>query len=147
MSLNLEKLLQQHNIILFDEVCVLCNGWVRFLLKYDQIPTFKIASVQSPIGQQILAYYQMPLDHYDTMLTVYHGQFYTESTAFLKVMQHLGFPFSFVAIGLVVPNSIRDFFYKIIAHNRYQLFGKTNQCAVPSAQNKQHFLEIAMHDE
>lgn len=147
MNDSIEKIIQQHNIILFDAVCVLCNGWVNFLLKYDQECTFKITAVQSPLGQEILKYYGMPLDHYETMLTVYKGQCYTKSTAFLKVMQHLRFPFSFVAIGLVVPSIIRDFFYKIIAHNRYQLFGKTNQCTIPSTRNKQHFLEVSMHDD
>lgn len=146
MSEQIEKIIRQHNIILFDAVCVLCNGWVNFLLKYDKHATFKLASVQSPLGQDILKYYQMPLDHYDTMLTIYQAKLYTESTAFLKVMQHLGFPFSMLSVGLITPSFIRDFLYKHIARNRYRLFGKTEACIIPSAQNRRHFLENAMRD-
>ena len=146
MSSKIEKILQQQNIILFDEVCVLCNNWIRFLIKFDQKSTFKIASVQSPIGQQILAHYQMPLNHYDTMLTIYKGQLHTESSAFLKVMQHLGFPFSLLVTGFVIPNTARDFLYQMIARNRYRIFGKTDSCILPSAQNKAHFLEECLDD-
>lgn len=146
MHNKVESVLQQYNIILFDEVCVLCNGWVSFLLQYDRNALFKIASVQSPIGQEILSHYQMPLDHYDTMLTIVQGQLYTESAAFLKVMQHLGFPFKGVAAGWIIPPRIRDFAYHHIASNRYRLFGKTNTCILPNTYNEQHFLEKFLYE-
>lgn len=146
MQHNIEKLVQHQNIILFDAVCVLCNGWVKFLLKYDRQAYFKLASVQSPLGQEILKYYQMPTDQFDTMLTIDQGKPYTQSTAFLKVMQQLGFPFSITSLGLFVPRFIRDFLYNRIALNRYNLFGKTQTCVLPSAENKQHFLEDGFHE-
>lgn len=141
MQNKIEELIQQQNIILFDDVCVLCNGWVKFLIKYDRNNQFKLASVQSPIGQEILKFYAMPTDHFDTMLTIYKGQLYTESTAFLKVMQHLGMPFNFLSVGYLCPAFLRNFLYKKIAFNRYRIFGKTEACVLPTAQNKHHFLE------
>ena len=141
MQNKIEELIQNNDIILFDAICVLCNGWVKFLLKFDRHSKFKLASVQSPIGQEILQYYGMPTDHYDTMLTIYKGQLYTESTAFLKVMQHLGFPFHLLVLGFIVPAFIRNFLYRFIASNRYRIFGKTETCLLPSAENKHHFLE------
>lgn len=141
MNNKIEDIIQHNNIILFDEICVLCNGWVKFLLKFDRHARFKLASVQSTLGQDILKYYAMPLDHYDTMLTIFEGQLFTESGAFLKVMQHLGFPFHLVIIGKIIPRFIRDFIYRQIASNRYRIFGKTDSCIFPSAENKKHFLE------
>jgi predicted DCC family thiol-disulfide oxidoreductase YuxK len=35
MQQKIEEIIQQHDIILFDEICVLCNGWAKFLIKYD----------------------------------------------------------------------------------------------------------------
>lgn len=141
MNNKIEEMIQHNNIILFDEICVLCNGWVKFLLKFDRQARFKLASVQSPLGQDILEHYGMPLDHYDTMLTIYKGQLFTESDAFLKVMQHLGFPFHLLIIGKLIPKVVRDFLYQKIASNRYRIFGKTDSCIFPSAENKKHFLE------
>ena len=57
-------------IILFDGVCVLCNYWARFIIKYDTQKKFKLASVQSPIGQEILKYVGMPTTTFDTLLYV-----------------------------------------------------------------------------
>ncbi len=28
-------IIQQHDIILFDAVCVICNGWAKFLIRHD----------------------------------------------------------------------------------------------------------------
>ena len=137
----IENMIQQHDIILFDAICVLCNAWTEFLIKYDVDARFKLASVQSDTGQAILKYYQMPTDHFDTMLVVKNGQMYTESTAFLKVIEDLGQPFSSLKVGYVMPKLLRDFLYRRVAFNRYRLFGKMQHCTLPSAENKQHFLE------
>ena len=138
---NIEQIIQQHDIVLFDAICVLCNAWTEFLIKYDIDARFKLASVQSDLGQSILKYYQMPTDHFDTMLVVKNGQMYTESTAFLKVIEDLGQPFSSLKVGYVMPKLLRDFLYRRVAFNRYRLFGTTDHCILPSVENKQHFLE------
>ena len=137
---NIEQIIQQHDIVLFDAICVICNAWAKFLIKHDPRAQFKLASVQSPLGEAILKYYQMPTDHFDTMLVVKNGQMYTESTAFLKVIEDLGQPFSSLKVGYVMPKLLRDFLYRRVALNRYQLFGTTDHCILPSAE-KQHFLE------
>lgn len=80
------------------------------------------------------------------MLVVYHGQRYVESSAFLKVMQQLKFPFSLSNIGYLVPSIIRDFLYRRVALNRYQLFGTTSSFLLPSQENRSHFLEHAIHE-
>jgi predicted DCC family thiol-disulfide oxidoreductase YuxK len=66
---------------------------------------------------------------------------YTESTAFLKVIEDLGQPFSSLKVGYVMPKLLRDFLYRRVAFNRYRLFGKMQHCTLLSAENKQHFLE------
>ena len=146
MSYEIEKIIQQHDIILFDAICVRCNGWAKFLIRYDRQSKFKLASVQSPLGKAILKYYGMSTADYSTMLVVYHGQRYVDSSTFLKVMQQLKFPFSLSNIGYLVPSIIRDFLYRRVALNRYQLFGTTSSCLLPSQENRSHFLEHAIHE-
>ncbi len=146
MQQSIDDILQQHNIILFDAICVICNAWAHFLLRHDRGTKFKLASVQSPIGVKILQHYGMSTTHYTTMVVILNGHLYTESTALLKVMQHLGLPFSLMNAGYVIPRPIRDFLYRRVVLNRYQLFGTTHQCIIPSAKNKQHFLEYVLHE-
>ena len=148
MRYNIDSITQQHDIILFDAICVICNGWAKFLIQHDQHnqhKKFKLASVQSPLGQAILKHYGMPTEHYSTMVVILNGQRYLESTALLKVMQHLGLPFSLMNSGYLMPRPLRDFLYRRIALNRYLLYGTTDQCLLPSAENKQHFLESVVH--
>lgn len=146
MSKNIEDIIQSHDIILFDTVCVICNGWAKFLIKYDKKIQFKLVSAQSELGTALLKHYQMSTEHYTTMVVIKDGKLYTESTALLKVMQHLGFPFSLMNAGYFIPRFIRDFLYRLVALNRYKLFGKTDSCLIPSLENKRHFLEEAVHE-
>ena len=145
MQYNIDSITQQHDIILFDAICVICNGWAKFLIQHDQHQKFKLASVQSPLGEAILKHYGMSTEHYSTMVVILNGQRYLESMALLKVMQHLGLPFSLMNSGYLMPRPLRDFLYRRIALNRYQLFGTTDQCLLPSAENKQHFLESVVY--
>ena len=146
MSKNIEDIIQNHDIILFDAVCVICNGWAKFLIKYDKKIQFKLVSAQSELGTALLKHYQMSTEHYTTMVVIKDGKLYTESTALLKVMQHLGFPFSLMNAGYFIPRFIRDFLYRLVALNRYKLFGKTDSCLIPSHENKRHFLEEAVRE-
>lgn len=146
MSKNIEDIIQSHDIILFDAVCVICNGWAKFLIKYDKKIQFKLISAQSELGTALLKHYQMSTEHYTTMVVIKDGKLYTESTALLKVMQHLGFPFSLMNAGYFIPRFIRDFLYRLVALNRYKLFGKTDSCLIPSHENKRHFLEEAVRE-
>lgn len=146
MSKNIEDIIQSHDIILFDAVCVICNGWAKFLIKYDKKIQFKLVSAQSELGTALLKHYQMSTEHYTTMVVIKDGKLYTESTALLKVMQHLGFPFSLMNAGYFIPRFIRDFLYRLVALNRYKLFGKTDSCLISSHENKRHFLEEAVRE-
>ena len=86
MRTNVQQLIQQHDIILFDAICVVCNRWANFLIRNDQQLKFKLASAQSELGVAILQHYGMSTTHYTNMIVIINGQLYTESTALLKVM-------------------------------------------------------------
>jgi predicted DCC family thiol-disulfide oxidoreductase YuxK len=42
---------------------------------------------------------------------------------------------------IIIPRPVRDLIYKLIAKNRYKLFGRYNQCPVPDEQIKHRFIE------
>ncbi|MBC9229806.1 thiol-disulfide oxidoreductase DCC family protein [bacterium SPL81] len=140
MANHLEQLIQTHNIILFDAVCVLCSAWADFMIQHDQHCQFRLVSVQSKIGQQLLTHYQLPTDHFETMVLLKKGKIYTESTAFLEIIQHLDSRYSHLKYATIIPQVIRDFTYRRIALNRYRLFGKTEQCYLVTPDIQQHFL-------
>ncbi|MBS63094.1 thiol-disulfide oxidoreductase DCC family protein [Salinisphaera sp.] len=128
-------------VILFDGVCRLCNAWCHFILKYDRQRRFKLASVQSREGQAILSHFELPTDHFDTMLYVEGRRAYERSDAFLRVVVQLGGVWKLLAVLRICPRVIRDFFYDRIALNRYRIFGRYDQCVLPEPDHAGRFLD------
>ena len=42
-------------LLLYDGVCALCNGAVQFLMKRDRLDRFRYAPLQSDLGREVLA--------------------------------------------------------------------------------------------
>ena len=42
-------------LLLYDGVCALCNGVVQFLMKRDRLDRFRYAPLQSNLGREVLA--------------------------------------------------------------------------------------------
>ena len=60
---------------------------------------------------------------------------------FLKVVKHLNRPWPLLAYGQFTPRRPRDWLYNRIALNRYRLFGKREQCLLPTSALAARFLE------
>ncbi len=132
---------ENDSVILFDGVCKLCNTWSQFIIKVDTQQRFKLCSVQSPEGQNILRHFEMATDHFDTMLYVEGNQYFDKSDAFLNVINKLGLPWRLLYLFKVIPKGIRNWLYDRIALNRYYLFGKYDTCMLPSEENEHRFLK------
>jgi predicted DCC family thiol-disulfide oxidoreductase YuxK len=128
-------------LVLFDGVCNLCNASVRFIVRHDRKERFRFASLQSSAGQMYLERFRMPADDFDTFVLIDHENCYTRSTAALRVLRMLD---GWLALGyalIFLPRPVRDWLYNLIAKNRYRLFGKKEQCMVPTAGLRKRFLE------
>lgn len=128
-----ELLENNKRIILFDGVCRLCTGWSKFILRYDKYAVFKLASVQSPVGQDLLRQYGLPTQTFDTMVYIENGRLFTKSDAFIRIIAQLPFHWLLLAGLACVPLPVRDWLYDRIALNRYTLFGKHPSCFIPDA--------------
>lgn len=128
-------------VILFDGVCKLCNAWSNFIIKHDRQRVFKLCSVQSKEGKQILLHFGLPSESYETMLYVEGNQSFQKSEAFFQIMTQLGYPWKIVCIFKVIPKWLRDWMYDRIALNRYSLFGKYDYCTLPSPDHEARFLD------
>ncbi|MFZ5757060.1 MAG: thiol-disulfide oxidoreductase DCC family protein [Pseudomonadota bacterium] len=140
-AVDVRVLLVQHpRVILFDGVCNVCNGWVKFVTARDPQAKFHFASMQSPAGQALLAHVGLPLDHYDTLVYIENGEHFLRSTAVMKVVSQLSGPASLLSAMRILPRPLRDFGYDRFAQNRYRLFGQSDTCMVPTPALRQRFL-------
>lgn len=118
-------------VILFDGVCVLCSYWARFLIRFDKGRRYKLATVQSDEGKAFLVWCGLPTDEYDTLVFVDGRNVYVRSTAIIKVLMGLSFPWKLAVVGLVFPRPLRDWAYDHMARNRYRIFGRYDVCVLP----------------
>ena len=127
-------------VILFDGVCKLCNAWSNFIIKHDKQRLFKLCSVQSKEGKEILNHFGYPTEFYDTMVYVEGNQSFQQSDAFFLIVATLGYPWKIICIFRIFPKRLRDYLYDRIALNRHRLFGKYEYCNLPSADHEARFI-------
>lgn len=128
-------------VILFDGVCKLCAAWSRFLIRFDKRHRFQLATVQSPQGQAILAWFDLPVDAFETLVLVEGDRYFTRSSAVIRVLWRLPFPWPVLCVGWLVPRFIRNRLYDYLAQNRYRWFGKFDACVLPEAKDRDRFLQ------
>ena len=126
-------------VIVFDGICILCNGWVRFLLRRDQ-GRYRFASMQSESGRALLAAHGLDADDPTSFLLVEEGRAWTDTDAIRRVLSGLGGAWRIAALMALVPRFLRDPLYRLIARNRYRWFG-TTACAVPTETERSRFLQ------
>lgn len=129
-----------HDIILFDGICNFCNFWVNQLLKFDKKFIFKFAALQSIAGKELLQQHLQPETDFDSFILISGNKLFKKSTAALLIARKLGGAFILFYPLIFLPLSFRDFVYDIIASNRYKIFGKKDSCRIPSAKDRERFL-------
>jgi len=132
---------REHYILLFDGVCNLCNSIVQFTINRDPKGKFKFASLQSESGQALLKKFGLPTDNFDSFVFIRQDKYFLKSSAGLHVLKELGGVWKLFYGFIILPRSLRDFIYNIIAKKRYSVFGKRDTCMVPTQDIKQRFLE------
>lgn len=131
---------QPKYIVLFDGVCNLCNGLVQFVIKKDKKAKFRMGSLQSESGQKLLKKYDLPVHDYESFVYIKEGQVYLKSSGALHVLKDLGGAWRLCFVLIIIPKPIRDFFYGLIAKNRYSFFGKRTVCMMPTPELQSRFL-------
>lgn len=132
-------------IIVFDGVCLLCNGWVRFLLRHDRQRRYRFAAMQQPVGRALLIEHGLNPDDPDSFLLIEHDHDAAPRvslgvTAIRRVLVGLGGAWRLLAIAALVPGVIGDPLYRVLARNRYRWFGRHDACAMPDPAEASRFL-------
>ncbi|XP_052108292.1 DCC family protein At1g52590, chloroplastic [Arachis duranensis] len=118
-------------IMLFDGVCNLCNGGVKFVRDNDRNKTIRYEALQSEAGKMLLRRSGRAPDDISSVVLVEKDRSYIKSEAVLKIMEYIDLPFPQLAALLkLVPLFVRDFVYDNVADNRYNVFGRSESCEI-----------------
>lgn len=133
--------MDEKNILLFDGVCNLCNGTVNWLIDHDPEGKLYFCSLQSEQGQAILEKHGLEKTSFQSVIFVKKNTFYQKSDAALEVLETLGGFWKILYFFKIVPAFVRNYFYDLIAQNRYLWFGKSEACRIPTPELKKRFME------
>lgn len=128
-------------VILFDGVCNLCTASVRFVIKRDSRKRFRFASLQSMVAEKLLGRALHDHDRLDSVVLVVDGKVHRKSTAALLTAKRLDGLWPLMSALLVIPWPLRDWVYDWIGNRRYRMFGKRDECWLPSPELVQRFLD------
>lgn len=135
-----KALIQDADVIVFDGVCVLCSGFLKFMLRHDRDAQFYFVIAQSDLGEALYAQLGLKSADYDTNIVIVDGRAYTKLDAFCAAMMQLGGVWRGAALVKALPRPISDWIYDRIARNRYAVFGKTEACLIPTPDIQARFL-------
>lgn len=137
----IERRLEDNNIIFFDGVCNYCNGFIRFLIRNDPKENLKFSSIQSTFAKRVFKQESIK-NELSTIIFIEGKRIFYRSNAIIEILKKsnsklrvLGF------IIKIVPFFIREYVYEFVAKNRYSIFGKLEECIVPDKEINHLFFD------
>jgi predicted DCC family thiol-disulfide oxidoreductase YuxK len=134
------------SLVLFDGVCGLCQRFIQFVLRHDSGAKFCFCAIQDPFAAPILARHGLDPATLSTICLVTgtetpQERLFLRSDAVAEVLLILGGGWRLPGrlLGLV-PRSLRDFGYNLVARTRYRIYGRLASCPLPSASQQGRFL-------
>lgn len=104
--------------ILYDGSCALCNNTIGFIRRHGGEEQFAFLPMQSQEGQDALELNGYPREYADSVVLIENRENHSGSDAMLRILRRLDAPWSWLARLEVLPRSVRERGYDIVAKNR-----------------------------
>ena len=126
-------------VILFDGTCAFCERSVRFIATRDS-GYFRFGASQNPEGRALLAQYGTDRESARSIILIEDGEVSLRSTAVLRIARRMTAPWRWAAVLLLVPVSIRDAVYRVVAAVRHRIAGQSNACEIPPPEIRERLI-------
>ena len=130
--------------LMFDGVCNLCDGFINFVADGDSEMKVKFGAQQK--HAELLERVGAPLD-LSTVVLIQGSVFYTKSTAALRTLALMDWPWRALSAAWLLPAPVRDLGYDLVAKYRYAIFGKVEACRVPTGDFRRRFIDYRPEEE
>ena len=138
---------RDESILLYDGLCGFCDGAVQFILARDHTRSMKFAALQGNYARSLLERHPK-LRGVDSLILVQPDAHMPQqhvsvrSDAVVAIAQYLGGVWRVLGEMLrLVPRPIRDWGYNRLAAVRFRLFGRRDQCRIPTPEQRKRFLD------
>ena len=135
------------HLILYDGVCGLCNRMTAFVLPRDTRHVFDFASLQSEIGRATVRSLGGNPDELDTfyIMVSYRTSspvLLDKARAALFLVRTLGGLWGWLRVFGALPVGLLNGMYDFVARHRYQFFGRSDVCVMPSMAYRDRFIDL-----
>ena len=129
--------LKNNEVIIYDGICVLCNKYIKWVLDKDKENLFLISNLQSKFTEE-----KFPeLRKTDSVAVIKkNGEIVQKSKAVNHILKSINRLILLRIILNILPLSISNLFYDIVAKSRYKVFGKYDSCQLPEPEYKSRFI-------
>jgi len=136
-------------LVVFDGNCVLCNGWVRWLMRRDRGDRFRFAAFSTPAVGPLLERHGLTVGAGEAPGTVVAFRFppgadeqlLVRVAAVEAMLRELPRPWPAVGAALGwVPGFLSDPAYRLVARWRYRVWGRLESCPIPTVEERARFL-------
>lgn len=127
-------------LMLFDGVCHLCDGVVRTVMRLDRHGVIRFTPTQSPFGRRLATRYGLDPDAPESFLFLDRGRPLRKTAAVAALLRRLPVPWRWFASVERLPRGVTDRAYDWVAAHRYRIFGKDDQCQIPTPELRGRFL-------
>ncbi len=124
-------------IVFYDNYCVLCNKSIIWFIKYDTQNILKFSHFKSEF---VLKNHNHVSKIEAVSVKDENGNYLNRSDAVLYLLKKLNKLKFLRFLGSLTPRFIRDSLYNFIAKNRYNWFGKYDNCLIPDEKIKSKFI-------
>ena len=118
----------------------------RIRTHWDRRKNFKFAASQTPAGENLLKEYGIKELASHSIVLISNGTIYSKSTAALRIAKKLRGLWPVLFSVIILPGCFRDYFYELIAGNRYRIYGIRDDCFLPGPEIRDRFLESEQID-
>ena len=117
----------KHEIIIYDGVCVLCNFFIRWILKKDQNFNFKVTNLQSNFTK---THYPEVTKVDSVAVILSNGSILQKSKAVYYILMKVKTLRIVRVLIFLTPTFLSNLIYDFVAKTRYLFFGKYKMCPV-----------------
>jgi predicted DCC family thiol-disulfide oxidoreductase YuxK len=132
-------------IVLFDGVCVFCNGAVDWLMRRDPAGRLRFAPLQGETAARLRARHPEIPTELDTIVFVEtvagRERVALRSEAVLRACAAIEGAPRWTRWLALVPRPLADLGYRLFARVRYRIFGRLDACRVPLPGERSRILD------
>ena len=134
------RMQQEGAIFLYDGACGFCNSTVIFLLHNTAADRLAFCALQSDYAHALCRKHGVEQPDLSTAYFFDGSRFHMNSSAVLRAISLCSTPARFLAVGLIIPKSIRDYCYSVISYFRKHIRPGNDACSLLTADERSRFL-------